>query len=144
MLNSARPSCPVEPQPQRHPHLEATGGGQVAQVEDVAPAELSGPARHASPGGFVVAGHEDRRVMAEPERIDHHLVRHGRLNIFTIRALRHPALQLFGQRVGVADEQRGRESVGEVQRIRGVDHHFAVQRRPDRLQGGKRRARSSR
>jgi DHA2 family lincomycin resistance protein-like MFS transporter len=36
------PDRPVEPQPQRHPHLEATRGRQVAQVEDVAPAEFPG------------------------------------------------------------------------------------------------------
>jgi hypothetical protein len=49
-------------------------------------------------------------------------------------------LQLLGQRVGVADKERRRETLGEVERIRRIDHHLAVDRFTRSLQRRQRTA----
>ncbi len=73
----------------------------------------------------VVARGEDRRVaVADARRVDHH--RGGD----RVERLDHPSLgkgtlDLLGQRVGVLDAERRRETLGEVERVRGVEEDLA-------------------
>ena len=82
------------------------------------------------------------RVLAvrDAERIDHHARGHGVERLHDLRA-RERGLDLLAQRIRVADEERRRHPVGEVEGVRDVHQDLAVEVRLARggegLEGGR-------
>ena len=90
-------------QPQRQQHFCASSGRNIAQIQDVFPAETFQKRAHLSFGGLVVTAHEDGVVrVLETAGFEHQLRHHG-VQGFNDVDVWVGALNLFGQAIGVAD-----------------------------------------
>ena len=114
-----------QPQPQKQIALRPASGGDVAEIDHALPAERAEDLFHAPFGARVVAAHEDIVVAASDScGVDHDLTVHGVERLDHLR-LRKRALNLLAERIGVSRKERGRPSLGKVERVGDIDEDFA-------------------
>ena len=120
-------AAPMSLHPQGQPHLQRASGGDVADVQHLLPAEpaLEQLAMDPVLGLLVVAGDEDRSsVSVSWCGVDHD----GALTVlsaFTTRASGKAAWMRSPSGVRIAEEQRRRHALGEVERVGDVDEDLA-------------------
>ncbi len=131
-------------QPHRQDHLRPAGGLDAAEVDDVVVAERGQQVGHGRLGRGVLTGDEHRAARPESLRVHHQVGVEGVQGLDDLGLGERP-LHLLAERVGVLDEQAGREPLREVERVRDVHQRLPGQvlgaGQGEHLEGGGTRAR---
>src|SRR5437667_5999559 len=116
-------------QPEREQHFGPAGLCDIAEVNDVPPAQAFQQGHDFRLGLRIIAAHQHRRV-APFRRLNHHFAVHDVERLDDFRR-RQRLLDFFTQRVRVAYGERWRHALGKIQWIAHVHDHFAGHRRAD-------------